>query len=96
MHLLGVRFDVYSPAPKTVQRTEMNKKLELPEWFKSYQIPYSFSCSFGWLYLCCTCLNAAAEIHTNILGFIDALTFALTFASNKSHKTMFFFWGAKR
>ena len=104
VHLLGVRFDVYSPARKTLhhqqknnlKHTEMNKNLELPEWFKSYQFPDSFSFSFRWLYLCCTYLNAAAEIHTNILGFIDALTFALTFASNKSHKTMLFFRGAKR
>lgn len=85
------------PAEKNhLQHTEMNKNLELPEWLKSYQCPYSFPFSFGWLYLCCSYLNAAAEIHTNILGFIDVLTFALTFAPNKSHKTMLFFRGAKR
>lgn len=94
---MGVRFDVYSPAPKTVhnqqKNTIQNKQRRTKTWnCRNGSSPINFLIFFinffGWLYLCCTYLNAAAEIHTNILGFIDALTFALTFASNKSHKTM--------
>ena len=78
------RFDVYSRAPKT-RHTSLKKKDSL--LYKTYRdeqklgisgmvqflaIPYSCHIPLDG----CKYLNAAAEIHTNILGCIDALTFA--------------------